>query len=593
MRALSRCAFCAVSLLAISPVLTMPLHAAKKSERLAEAKELVAEALHGGIYGRQKQRQELLEQAAEQSPDYEPAYWHRGLVKRDNYWTTPEQVKPGKRLQEYQRQRDHASDNATSQFQLASWCLRNNLSDQARAHLTRVVELEPRNVAARQLLGFRRTPSGWVTQEAIETATAARREDAENLKRWNAEITKIANGLRANSLLRRQAAEARLKAIEDPSAAIAIAQLAGQPDATALLAIEKLKHLGTPVAARELSRIAVFAPTERSREEAGKALQAYDIQDYAPALLSAMYTEVTARTLATFNGFQQVFEQEGRDATTQLVMHGDALANSLDVSSGAAEERLSQIDAMNDRTQLLNQRIATALNLATGQELASNPQVWWNWWNEVNELYVEGEKEVKTTHTANPLNQVSAEILRAQNRQRQMEIQLARIERENQIRSMQSPPRGGTRDCLAAGTVVWTLRGPRAVETSRTGDMVLSQDVETGELAYKVVLKRTIRPKSELVRIVADNETLQASGGHPFWITGEGWVKAREIRSGMQMQTSSGVRTISSVSAGENAESYNLIVDGFHTYFAGQNKMLSHDNTSRQPTAKVVPGLPE
>ncbi|MEZ6104079.1 MAG: hypothetical protein R3E01_34495 [Pirellulaceae bacterium] len=42
-------------------------------------------------------------------------------------------------------------------------------------------------------------------------------------------------------------------------------------------------------------------------------------------------------------------------------------------------------------------------------------------------------------------------------------------------------------DCLAAGTTVWTDRGPLAIEKVESGDLVLSQHPETGELAYKPV----------------------------------------------------------------------------------------------------------
>jgi hypothetical protein len=33
------------------------------------------------------------------------------------------------------------------------------------------------------------------------------------------------------------------------------------------------------------------------------------------------------------------------------------------------------------------------------------------------------------------------------------------------------------------------------------------------------------------------------------------------------------------------------VVADFHTYFVGEAKILSHDNTIRQPTNAVVPGL--
>ena len=36
---------------------------------------------------------------------------------------------------------------------------------------------------------------------------------------------------------------------------------------------------------------------------------------------------------------------------------------------------------------------------------------------------------------------------------------------------------------------------------------------------------------------------------------------------------------------------YNLIVADFDSYFVGDAAILVHDNTPRQPTAAVLPGL--
>ena len=36
---------------------------------------------------------------------------------------------------------------------------------------------------------------------------------------------------------------------------------------------------------------------------------------------------------------------------------------------------------------------------------------------------------------------------------------------------------------------------------------------------------------------------------------------------------------------------HNLVVQGFHTYFVGQQGVLVHDNTYREPTLALVPGL--
>ena len=40
-----------------------------------------------------------------------------------------------------------------------------------------------------------------------------------------------------------------------------------------------------------------------------------------------------------------------------------------------------------------------------------------------------------------------------------------------------------------------------------------------------------------------------------------------------------------------NGMAYNLIVADFDSYFVGDAAILVHDNTPRQPTAAVLPGL--
>jgi hypothetical protein len=44
-------------------------------------------------------------------------------------------------------------------------------------------------------------------------------------------------------------------------------------------------------------------------------------------------------------------------------------------------------------------------------------------------------------------------------------------------------------------------------------------------------------------------------------------------------------------SIGDKAETYNLVVADFHTYFVGQERVLTHDVTPRRPTDATVPGL--
>jgi hypothetical protein len=139
---------------------------------------------------------------------------------------------------------------------------------------------------------------------------------------------------------------------------------------------------------------------------------------------------------------------------------------------------------------------------------------------------------------------------------------------------------------------VATETGLTAIEAIRLGDRVLSQSVETGELAFKPVLSVTVRPSAPLLRISTDQGELVCSGGHPFWINGANWLYARELQPGMRFHSVRGSLEVVSVEVSGRAEpAHNLVVADFHTYFAGEGRVLTHDNTPRVPTNALVPGL--
>ena len=145
--------------------------------------------------------------------------------------------------------------------------------------------------------------------------------------------------------------------------------------------------------------------------------------------------------------------------------------------------------------------------------------------------------------------------------------------------------------CLFAGTPVWTQSDSIEIDEITVGDLVLSQNPTTGELAYKPVLKTTVRPPTPMLKIVFGDRALKSSGGHPFWIAGKGWVFARDLQQGMRLHAVDGTAEVRSVHPTGNEPLHNLVVADFHTYFVTEAKILTHDNTIRQPTDAVVPGL--
>jgi hypothetical protein len=146
--------------------------------------------------------------------------------------------------------------------------------------------------------------------------------------------------------------------------------------------------------------------------------------------------------------------------------------------------------------------------------------------------------------------------------------------------------------CFLAGTAVRTQGGLAPIESIQPGDRVLSQDQDTGELTYKLVLRTTLRPPAKMVRITAGSESITTTLGHPFWVSGHGWKMAKELQVGDRLHSHGGAIEVLTVEPLDKPEpAHNLVVADFNSYFVGNQGLLVHDNEFRQPTRAIVPGL--
>jgi len=146
-------------------------------------------------------------------------------------------------------------------------------------------------------------------------------------------------------------------------------------------------------------------------------------------------------------------------------------------------------------------------------------------------------------------------------------------------------------ECLVKGTLVWTDRGARPIETLKPGDQVLSCDVETAELSYQSVLERTVRPPTPLVTIELAEETITASPGHPFWVAGRGWVMARDLKETDPIHAADSIVVVKSLGTAPAEPTYNLRVEQNRNYFVGKSRVLSHDVQLRSVSTGPLPGI--
>jgi hypothetical protein len=534
-----------------------------------------------------------LDEASSVAQDDARVRWQKGYVLHDGDWAKPEQVakelERDLRLVEYRNIRGDYADTAPAQLELSQWCARKGLHDQKRAHLTRVLEIDPSHIVARRELGHRWVEGVWISAE--EQFDAARRalQAEESFKTWPAKLVKLRDALDRRNQRQRDIAMERLLEIKDPQAIPAMEAVFGDyNEPMALALVEVLAGIPGADAATALARQAVFSPSETVRTEAAKKLHARPYEEFVPVLLSGMFTPVKTRAelYQQPSGrliHQHAFYREGMDrAQLQLnetgfeymivpgrrarwqggVSFQEQVRAQLALKKRAARAE-QQVQVQNAETAALNGAICQALQLATNESMPSEPDLWWRWWASRNEVEYYEQKTVEFAYANDLLQAIRPRY-----------------------------PWERTMSCLVAGTPVWTETGMVPVEQMQIGDRVLAQDPHSGELTYKPVLRTTHRDPVETLCIDAGAAgSLTCSGGHLFWISGKGWTRARVMEPGMLVHTLDGAHEVKSVQVLPPADVYNLVVADFHSYFVADGRWLTHDNTPQSPTTATVPGL--
>jgi hypothetical protein len=600
-----------------------------------DAKRLVAEALQAELEGDAARRAELLVEAIGAAPEYAPARWQSGQVRFGDEWLPVDQaqqlaVADPKRA-EYLRLQTAGGDTVRDQLVLARWCRQNRLDDEARFHWASVLAHDPDNDDAQRALGMRWFHGRLMTFAEIDLAKERAREFRAAAKEFAPQVARWERLLSAGDLNSRDLALGEIRALRDPSAIPALEDVTldsclatnAEFERTmqiGLALVEALDQMPGQRATNALVRHSIAAQVRSVREAAIAALKQRPPHDYVPMLLAAlsMPIESSFRVATDADGSVHYWcslYREGPDADWSFEARRSAmqidLAGSLDLTiddrvrqekrvvripagtnpaitaemaavaaqnqrrfgaqAVTAEQRVA---AMNRAIEDANRPIYPVLVATTGQEaIGENPRAWWDWWNDYNEYSSDGAKPVYERRTEESTHRYY------------------RPPREGLYVIEPPPPPPRRYSCFAAGTPVWTNIGERAIETLEIGDLVLAQDVDTGELAYKPIIGRTVRPPSEFLKLSIDGEELLTTLGHPLWVDGVGWRMAKKLADGAILHGVNGPVRVDSIDPSDEAEAYNLIVADFNTYFVGKTGILVHDNTPREPTTAIVPGL--
>ncbi|MBI2824730.1 MAG: HEAT repeat domain-containing protein [Planctomycetia bacterium] len=546
-------------------------------------------ALEAEAMGKPDDRAARLREALEVDADYAPAHWHSGEVRVGDRWfsvdeAAQERTRSGK-VAEYRKFRDKAQRSVPAQLRVARFCRDAGLKDQERVHLYFAYLLDPDSPPKQLIdnLGLVPYAGLLLPREQVEAIRDNESRAQKTADVWLPRLSQWATAAAVDENSRAAVIE-QISSIDDPDTIPALeAVFATAPAQLGVAVIESLKGMSGQAATDSLLRYALFSPELDVRDAAAEGLKERSPFSYMPVLMGALESPVQVRlestVLAGQVGHMLTLFQEGPFHVRSAVSSGAAsisrstLISALHGTSTTVRYTPDQslysdyllasaADAHNNRVGPMNERVIEILRTTTGLRLGPDPNPWWDYWYDYNEIYRPPQKYVS--------------------------------------RSVQTfvPPPGGDSvvrciSCFVAGTPVWTMTGPMAIERVPIGECILTQNPATGEVAYKPVMAKTIRPASPVIAVGAGGKTINVTRGHPFWVSGKGWRMAKELAVGDWLHTVDGPIEIQSGMLAGNAVCHNLVVADFSTYFVGDRKVLVHDNNIRDATQAVVPGLVE
>jgi hypothetical protein len=612
------------------------------------AANLVRAALENELAGRNYQREALLQQALAQTPNDAAAHWQLGQVRVDDAWLTTSQAEQSaqkdRRLAEYRRLRDAAGPTVEEQVALAKWCHKNKYYEEERLHLLLANQLQPGQADAIQglgSLGMHMYRGIMLTDMQISQAKGQVQKINKAMEQWRPFVTQWQRADEHRETSPPAEVREKIAQIAEPADMLGLEwailrQVNAKKDQRHRIALALVKTLEDnphPIVAQFLVRQGIFSEFDDVRSAAETGLKRHPFDHYVPLLLSGLQTPIEADIqcmlsatgqLATrysyyregaLTDFSSTFTTAPQENTANLNLNPDQgqaavdMLNNQRINAARSLVQANQqtaafrdrVQAINDSIEERNARIIAVLAQTTGKDLGEEPTKWWDWWlQDYNSMYIDNGNNENTTasETENPTYQSPPPPPDYDSKPSKPVMYKNAFQGylvTDPYQPTQPTPRAHS--CFAPGTKVWTLTGRMPIAQIKIGDRVLAQNVESGELAYKPVLAVTTRPPGTRMKVGLGADTITSTPGHPFWVLGEGWQMTKQLEAGKSLHALSGgipVETIEKQAQSDQLPAefaYNLIVDDFHTFFVSDQGILVHDNTPREPTAALVPGL--
>ncbi len=572
----------------------------------AKAKALIQSALRAEIDQPSTNRYDFIQSAQSASAKLPEVHWLSGEVQVGKEWKSYSDIiaraQTNKHLEQYREKRDQSEPTVASQWELVQFCRKHDLPTQAIAHLSAIIELDPNHEEARKQLGYVRVEETWMKSEEVAALRQQAKAMADIARAQTPRLRVLAQELEIGRIGSQEVAEELIKKADVNAIPLweSIFSTSGPSGAKAV--VETLKTMNQPEATLSLARHATWSNDDAVRQLAIEELKKRDTNAFIPAMLSEMKGPWIASQQIVSDGSNRLVNRYTLVADTKekvalkVLDDSYALWGQMPAAGAMTRESVATKTALREqqrrldnlRQEATNASVIKALREITGETEAETPDDWWRWWDDKNEVYTSGSKPLLTTYAYRHTDVVAR-------------IPLSTGTEPGRQSSGTTTRR---KECLAGGTPIVTQRGMIAIERVRIGDLVLAKHSVTGELRFQPVLRTTVREPEQLIRLTltsdegdagkATEQVIRASGGHPFWVSGQGWMRARQLEAGMRLHGLKGFMVVKSSEVEEQAtRTFNLVVDDFHSYFAGATPLLTHDNTVVAPVRCRIPGLVE
>lgn len=523
-------------------------------------------------------------------------------------------------LRRYTNLRDKATDSLEGHRRLGEFCVQNRLDAQARMHFAQVLRFDPNDIIARKFLGHILVGPIWISPAQWKMVRSRQESLQESIQKYQRTLNRIERGLKSEDQATFKRAVQELEDISDEAAVPAVElTFGGEPESVSHYAVEWLSKREGREASIALARFGIFHPDPRIRLAAAFSLRGRPVVEYGAAVVDMALTPFSAAGSIPIHsrngdilGFQETYRREGAQADQMIVSPTGSQG------TGSSLSAPRDIQVINRQTELINSSIASMLTTVSGEAVSPNAEGIWDWWYREMETS-RPQRRYLSTHWSDDLlaaytevnqprfrsdvprpppgingvaaNQiVSADVATPEFRQQQLfAAQMSRFREEFSF-GLPVGARSISSECFVAGTPVMTELGLRPIDSIRTGDLVLAKEIKTGQLTFRPVVQSTEREPVALVQIELESETLICTPGHLFWLSGQGWTRARELQPGDVLHGAREPMRVRSVSDASSQSTFNLLVEEFPNYFVGKSLVLTHDVTAHEYCEETIPG---